>query len=104
MSGTISHNDHCSTSADNRGVLVHITCPVCERQIDICYPWQEVKSLLDGRQVPGHVADGKGWQTSIKCMSNSGTGCGRPIRYRVGVQDFVSHYRNKMLGSGQNGG
>lgn len=100
--GTITHNDHCSTSANDIGVVVHITCPVCEREMAVQYNYAEIGALLEGRQIPGHQSDGRGWTSTMKCYSrNSGVGCGKDIKFRVGVQDFLNHYRNYKLGGGR---
>jgi len=85
------------------GVRVHLTCPVCGREVMISFPWNEVFHLLKGGGLAGVLADGNGWRCVQNCPgTNCMTAQGRTvINYRVFYDDFKKHADNMRMLHGQ---
>jgi hypothetical protein len=63
------------------GLVFTITCQDCEMPNKISLPWNEIKHLLDGGQLPGVQRSTDGWQISAPCRNPEG--CDRKNTFLV---------------------
>ena len=61
------------------GLVIELTCRNCDGKMRILHPWNEVRLMLDGYDVPGVAPNDDGWEIAAEC-----TDCGGKNRYKLG--------------------
>ena len=87
------------------GLIYTITCQDCELPNRISFPWNEIKHILDGGQLPGVTRVADGWQISTACRNPEG--CERKNTFLVTDSELENEAsmelsrRQRVLRAGQ---